>query len=52
MRFRAVPDPADVQERINRGVKTGQPGLEDEDDVLEAVLEELRAIRATLETQE
>ena len=52
MQFRAVPDPADVQERINRGVKTGRPGREDEDDVLEEVLEELRAIRATLETLE
>jgi uncharacterized membrane protein YdbT with pleckstrin-like domain len=52
MRFRAVPDPADVQEHFNRRVKTARPGREDADDVLEAVLEELRAIRATLEARE
>jgi uncharacterized membrane protein YdbT with pleckstrin-like domain len=52
MRIRAVPDPADVQERINRRVKTARPGREDAADVLEAVLEELRAIRATLEARE
>ena len=49
MRFRSVPDPADVQRLINRRVNSGEPAGERKDDVLEEVLEELRAIRAALE---
>lgn len=49
MRFRAVPDPAGVQRLINQRIKTGEAGGEEKADVLEEVLEELRAIRAALE---
>lgn len=49
MRFRSVPDPADVQRLINQRVNAGEPRGEAKDDVLDAVLEELRAIRAALE---
>jgi len=49
MRFRSVPDPASVQELVNRHVKTAEPGDGGKADVLDEVLEELRAIRAQLE---
>jgi uncharacterized membrane protein YdbT with pleckstrin-like domain len=49
MRFRSVPEPADVQELINRHVKSAEPGDDGKADVLDEVLEELRAIRAELE---
>lgn len=49
MRFRAVPEPADVQQLINRHVKTAEPGEEGKAEVLEEVIEELRAIRAAVE---
>ena len=49
MRFRSVPDPAAVQGRINRHVKDAEPGDDGKADVLDEVLEELRAIRAELE---
>jgi len=52
MRFRSVPDPADVQQLVNRRVTSAQPHEEGTDDVLEEVLEELRAIRAELESGE
>ncbi|PSQ36851.1 hypothetical protein BRD05_01850 [Halobacteriales archaeon QS_9_70_65] len=49
MRFRSVPEPAEVQQRVNRRVKDAEPGDEGKADVLDEVLEELRAIRAELE---
>ena len=49
MRFRSVPEPAAVQQLINRHVKDAEPGDEGKADVLDEVLEELRAIRAELE---
>ena len=49
MRFRSVPEPAEVQQRVNRQVKDAEPGDEGKADVLDEVLEELRAIRAELE---
>ena len=49
MRFRSVPKPAAVQQLINRHVKDAEPGDEGKADVLDEVLEELRAIRAELE---
>ena len=52
MRFRSVPDPADVQQLVNRRVTSARPHEEGTDDVLEEVLEELRAIRAELESEE
>ena len=49
MRFRSVPEPAEVQQRVNRQVKDAEPGDDEKADVLDEVLEELRAIRAELE---
>ena len=49
MRFRSVPEPAEVQQRVNRQVKDAEPGDDGKADVLDEVLEELRAIRAELE---
>lgn len=49
MRFRSVPDPDEVQRRINRQIKTDEPDRDGKEDVLDDVLEELRAIRAALE---
>ncbi|MEF8809051.1 MAG: PH domain-containing protein [Natronomonas sp.] len=49
MRFRSVPDPADVQQRINKRIKSKEPATDDKSEVLEDVLDELRAIRAELE---
>ena len=49
MRFRSVPDPAGVQQRINQQIKTADPSYDEKADVLDEVLEELRAIRAALE---
>jgi len=49
MRFRSVPEPAAVQQLINRHVKDAEPGDEGKADVLDEILEELRAIRAELE---
>jgi uncharacterized membrane protein YdbT with pleckstrin-like domain len=51
MRFRSVPDPADVQQRINKRVKSKEPARDDKNEVLDDVLEELRAIRTALEEQ-
>ncbi|WP_336136397.1 PH domain-containing protein [Natronomonas amylolytica] len=51
MRFRSVPDPADVQQRINKRVKSKEPASDDKSEVLEEVLDELRAIRAELEAR-
>jgi uncharacterized membrane protein YdbT with pleckstrin-like domain len=50
MRFRSVPDPAGVQRQIDQQIKTGEPSGDGKADVLEDVLEELRAIRAALES--
>jgi uncharacterized membrane protein YdbT with pleckstrin-like domain len=49
MRFRSVPDPADVQQRINKRIKSKEPATDDKSEVLEDVLDELRAIRVELE---
>jgi uncharacterized membrane protein YdbT with pleckstrin-like domain len=51
MRFRSVPDPADVQQLINKRVKSKEPATDEKSEVLDDVLEELRAIRAALEEQ-
>jgi uncharacterized membrane protein YdbT with pleckstrin-like domain len=51
--FRSIPDPADVQELIDREIKRGQGTeggtSESTDDVLDEVVSELRAIRQLLE---
>lgn len=57
MRFRSVPDPREVQERINRRIKThrGEDATEPTEtteDVLDDILAELRAIRETLEAEQ
>lgn len=49
MRFRSVPDPAEVQQLINKRIKSKEPAKDDKNEVLEDVLDELRAIRAELE---
>jgi uncharacterized membrane protein YdbT with pleckstrin-like domain len=49
MRFRSVPDPAEVQQLINERVKSKEPSTDEKSEVLEEVLEELRAIRTELE---
>lgn len=49
MRFRSVPAPADVQQLINKHVKSQEPASDDKSEVLDDVLEELRAIRTALE---
>lgn len=53
--FRSIPDPADVQELIDREIKDDGDGSREDaegtDDVLDDVLEELRAIRHLLEEQ-
>lgn len=51
MRFRAVPDPAAVQQRINRRIQTTESADDEKADVLDEVLEELRAIRTALEAE-
>ena len=57
MQFRSVPDPREVQERINkrvkasRGDRTTEAG-ETKRDVLDDILVELREIRATLDAQQ
>lgn len=51
MRFRAVPDPAGVQQLINRHVTVQESAGGGKTDVLDEVLEELRAIRAALEAE-
>jgi uncharacterized membrane protein YdbT with pleckstrin-like domain len=51
MRFRSVPDPADVQQLINKRVKSKEPATDEKSEVLDDVLTELRAIRAALEEQ-
>ena len=48
MRFRSVPDPAGVQRLINQRIGTTDDA-DEKSDVLDEVLEELRAIRKTLE---
>lgn len=50
MRFRSIPDPAGVQQLINRRVKRREPGDDDKSAVLDEVLAELRAIRDALES--
>ncbi|UWG47562.1 putative membrane protein, contains bPH2 (bacterial pleckstrin homology) domain [Halanaeroarchaeum sp. HSR-CO] len=57
MQFRAVPEPREVQERINKRVKgsRGEPTTESGEtkrDVLDDILVELREIHTTLETQQ
>jgi uncharacterized membrane protein YdbT with pleckstrin-like domain len=57
MRFRAVPDPKDVQARIKQEIRKtrsgsredGEGSSRDQDDVLDEILGELRAIRTHLE---
>ncbi|WP_435195269.1 PH domain-containing protein [Natronomonas sp. EA1] len=49
LQFTNVPDPKEVQERINKRVKTERPETEGKAAVLDEVLEELRAIRAAVE---
>lgn len=51
MRFRAVPDPAAVQQRINRQIQTTESADDEKANVLDEVLEELRAIRTALEAE-
>lgn len=51
MRFRAVPDPAGVQQLVNKHVKVQESTGDGKQDILDEVLEELRAIRAALESQ-
>ena len=57
MQFRAVPEPREVQERINKRVKgrrgesTSRSG-ETKRDVLDDILVELKEIRSTLEVQQ
>ncbi|OYR51733.1 PH domain-containing protein [Halorubrum sp. Ea8] len=56
MQFRSVPEPREVQERINKRVKgsRGEPTTESGEttrDVLDEILVELRAIRSTVEAQ-
>lgn len=56
MRFRSVPDPREVQERINKRTKTQRSedvpqSAESTEDVLDDILAELRAIRETLEDE-
>lgn len=57
MQFRAVPDPREVQERINKRVK-GSRGRETTEsgetkrDVLDEILVELTEIRSTLDSQQ
>ncbi|MFQ3319584.1 MAG: putative membrane protein YdbT with pleckstrin-like domain [Natronomonas sp.] len=51
MRFRSVPDPADVQQLINKRIKSTEPATDEKSEVLDDVLTELRAIRAALEEQ-
>jgi len=57
MQFRAVPEPREVQERINKRVKgrrgesTSRSG-ETKRDVLDDILVELREIRSTLEAEQ
>ena len=57
MQFGAVPEPREVQERINKRVKgsRGEPTTqtgETKRDVLDEILVELREIRSTLEAQQ
>ncbi|UTF55598.1 PH domain-containing protein [Natronosalvus rutilus] len=57
MRFQSVPEPREVQELINKRVKTSrdEPATESGEgkrDVLNEILIELREIRSTLETQQ
>lgn len=55
MQFQAVPEPKDVQERINRLIRESKDGGRDEDgqrgkaDVLDEILTELQAIRHAVE---
>nr|WP_255196727.1 PH domain-containing protein [Halorarius litoreus] len=52
MAFQSVPDPKAVQELINRRVKGGKrEAPEDKAAVLDDIVEELRAIRAAVESQ-
>ena len=57
MQFQSVPEPRQVQELINKRVKTDRTdpttaASETKDDVLNDILTELRAIRETLEAQQ
>jgi uncharacterized membrane protein YdbT with pleckstrin-like domain len=57
MQFRSVPDPREVQERINKRVKASRgeqrtESGETKGDVLDDILVELREIRATLDAQQ
>lgn len=49
LQFASVPNPKEVQELINKRVKTERPEAEGKAAVLDEVLEELRAIRAAIE---
>jgi len=56
MQFQSVPDPRQVQEAINKRVKATRGDASSESgetkaDVLDEILDELRGIRATLETE-
>ncbi|MFC7177323.1 PH domain-containing protein [Halosegnis marinus] len=51
--FDSVPDPKDVQERINKRVKgDGRDEAGDKEAVLDEILDELRAIRTAMEEEE